>query len=240
MQGKSQKNTFRRIFSSKNLHIQKKSSKFDPQNDSHMRTRVTLLLLAVVLFMACMHPSDVRQALDRQLSTYPKSTLQDVYKTFYQDRFGPSHMISDTAAVRDYLLSELAYAAEDSVENPYYEPTGAKGQFVRVYLRSVLEKRITAEQLVNAFVRSAVPVPQPDESWTEEWEAIVSELNAEQLEWLDRDSVCAQLQEAAALNRAVHHSNAYRQAYHPHYRIVEKRIFEEELRPSIDKHLPVK
>ena len=34
---------------------------------------------------------------------------------------------------------------------------------------------------------------------------------------------------------AISHSSDYREAYHPHYRIVERRIFENELKPLIDK-----
>ena len=205
-----------------------------------MRTRLTILCFAALLIAACSRPSDVRRALTKQLETYPESALQDVYKTFYQDRFGPGHMITDTAAMRDYLLDELQAALWDSVPNPYYEPTGAQGRFVRVYLRGIQEGLITAEQLFDAFVRSAEPVAQPTTSWADEWASIVSELTAEELMWLDRDTTQADLNLAAEMNRAVHHSNAYRQAYHPRYRIVEKTIFEQELRPKLDAHLPVR
>ena len=50
-----------------------------------------------------------RMAIERQLAVYPESTLQDVYKAFYQEHFGPEHMITDTAAVRNYLDYELAH-----------------------------------------------------------------------------------------------------------------------------------
>jgi hypothetical protein len=34
---------------------------------------------------------------------------------------------------------------------------------------------------------------------------------------------------------AISHSPSYREAYHPHYRIVEKSIFEREIKPIIDR-----
>ena len=205
-----------------------------------MKTRLIIACVLGMLFTACSRPSDVRRALTKQLENYPESALQDVYKTFYQDRFGPAHMVLDTLAAHAYLLDELEAVSKDSVENPYYEPTGAKGQFVRVYLRGVREGLITEGQLFDAFVRSTGPVEQPEESWSNEWASIVGELTEVELMWLDRDTAQAGLQQAAGLNRAVHHSNAYRQAYHPHYRIVEKTIFEQELRPYLDAHLPVR
>ena len=205
-----------------------------------MRTRLTILCFAALLIAACSRPSDVRRALTKQLETYPASTVQDVYKTFYQDRFGSEHMIRDTAAVRRYLSYELEVAASDSIPNPYYEPTGAEGRFVRVFLRGVNEGLITEEELLDAFLKSAKPTAQPEQTWAEQWAQILSSLDKTELEQLDPDSVLPELQTAAETERAVHHSDAYRQAYHPHYRIVEKTIFEQELRPRLDAHLPVR
>ena len=31
----------------------------------------------------------IKKSVERQLNDYPKSTLQDLYKSFFQDRFGP-------------------------------------------------------------------------------------------------------------------------------------------------------
>ncbi len=205
-----------------------------------MRTRLTILCFAALLIAACSRPSDVRRALTKQLETYPASTVQDVYKTFYQDRFGSEHMIRDTAAVRRYLSYELEVAASDSIPNPYYEPTGAEGRFVRVFLRGVNEGLITEEELLDAFLKSAKPTAQPEQTWAEQWAQILACLDKNQLEQLDPDSVLPELQTAAETERAVHHSNSYRQAYHPHYRIVERSIFERELRPQLDAHLPVR
>ena len=205
-----------------------------------MRTRLTILCFAALLIAACSRPSDVRRALTKQLETYPASTVQDVYKTFYQDRFGAEHMIRDTAAVRRYLSYELEVAASDSIPNPYYEPTGAEGRFVRVFLRGVNEGLITEEELLDAFLKSAKPTAQPEQTWAEQWAQILACLDKNQLEQLDPDSVLPELQTAAETERAVHHSNSYRQAYHPHYRIVERSIFERELRPQLDAHLPVR
>ena len=193
-----------------------------------------------VLFMACSRPSDVRQALDKQLATYPESTLQDVYKTFYQDRFGSGHMIADIASAREYLAWETAEASSDTIQNPYYEPTGAQGRYVRVYLRCVNEGLISEDDLFDAFLRSAKQADSTTDSWEQEWNSLLDELGPEQVAGLDRDSVLEELALAAATDHAVRHSNAYRQAYHPHYRIVEKSIFEQELRQRIDAHLPVR
>ena len=72
--------------------------------------------LLLVLFLSCsfclfgqsFDTLSIRASIERQMATYPQSTLQDIYKSFYQDRFGPGHMISDTASARNYLMRELS------------------------------------------------------------------------------------------------------------------------------------
>ena len=204
------------------------------------RARVTILCFAALLIAACSRPSGVRRTLDSQLAAYPESTIQDIYKTFYQDRFGSGHMIADTISARDYLAYEVGEAAHDSVANPYYEPTGAQGRYIRVYLRCVNEQLISEDELFDAFLRSAKPTENTTNSWEQEWQNLLDELGPETVASLDRDSVLEELNLAAATDHAVRHSAAYRSAYHPHYRIVEKTIFEQELRPRIDAHLPVR
>lgn len=35
----------------------------------------------------------IRAAVERQITMYPNSTLRDIYKNFFQDRFGPGHIM---------------------------------------------------------------------------------------------------------------------------------------------------
>ena len=97
------------------------------------------LLIVLTLFCSLslcgqsLETVSIRAAVERQMKNYPLSTLQDVYKSFYQEYFGPGHMISDTASVRRYLLHELS-EMNGAATPYYYEPTGSQGAYVRVYL----------------------------------------------------------------------------------------------------------
>ena len=173
----------------------------------------------------------VRSAIEMQLATYPESTLQDFYKSFYQEHFGPGHIISDTASARRYLMRELSEMGETA--SPYFEPTGSQGDYVRVYLSAIADSLITAEQLLDAFVRSANLWQEPTVSWMEKWEAIVSIIQANKIELEGFETDLPMLTEAARNNQAVHHSRRYNEAYHPHYRIVERSIFERELMQAL-------
>ncbi len=195
--------------------------------------------LLLILALACSfslfgQPIDtvaMRSAIGRQLATYPESTLQDIYKSFYQEHFGPGHIISDTASARRYLVRELSEMGK--IQSPYFETTGSQGDYVRVYLSAVSDSLITAEQLLDAFVRSANLWQEPTISWMEKWEAIVSIIQANKIELEGFETDLPLLTEAAQNNQAVHHSRRYNEAYHPHYRIVERSIFESELKPTL-------
>ena len=197
--------------------------------------RNLLLILALAcsfsLFGQSIDILAVRSAIERQLVTYPESTLQDIYKSFYQEHFGPGHIISDTASARRYLMRELSEMSE--TQSHYFEPTGSQGDYVRVYLSAVADSLITVEQLLDAFVRSANSWQEPTISWLEKWEAIVSIIQANKIELEGFETDLPLLTKAARNNQAVHHSRRYNEAYHPHYRIVERSIFEIELKPSL-------
>jgi hypothetical protein len=194
-----------------------------------------LLILALAcsfsLFGQSIDTVAMRSAIERQMTTYPKSTLQDIYKSFYQEHFGPGHIISDTASARRYLIRELSEIGE--TQSPYFEPTGSQGDYVRVYLSAIADSLITAEQLLDAFVRSANLWQEPDVSWMEKWETIISIIQANKIELEGFETDLPLLTEAARNNQAVHHSRRYNEAYHTHYRIVERGIFEIELKPSL-------
>lgn len=197
--------------------------------------RKLFLILALTcsfcLFGQSIDTVAVRSAIERQMATYPESTLHDIYKSFYQEHFGPGHIVSDTALARRYLMRELSEM--DKTQSPYFEPTGSQGDYVRVYLSAVADSLISAEQLFDAFVRSANLRQKPSVSWLEKWEAIVSIIQANKMEIEGIETGLPLLTEAAQNNQAVHHSRRYNEAYHPHYRIVERSIFEIELKPSL-------
>ena len=199
--------------------------------------RKTILVIAVFcsvcLFGQSYDTLSVRAAIVRQMATYPKSTMQDIYKSFYQAHFGPGHIISDTASARHYLMHELSEMKDFS--EVYYEPTGSEGRFVRVYLSAVADSLITAEQLLDALIRSANMSQMPSLDWETEWSQIVDVIARNGIAVNDFEADTAMLREASLNHQAVHHSRVYNAAYHPHYRIVERGIFENELKPLIEK-----
>lgn len=194
-----------------------------------MKRIITILIMAMSLSMLSAQEMDrmaLKMAVERQFSDYPESTLQDIYKAFYQEHFGPEHMITDTAAVRKYLDRELATMG-DQRSRVYFESIGVEGNYVRVYLDAITDGLVTADQLLQAFVESANAGNKPATSWATKWVAIVEVID--EIKPGFGQGECELLFQASLGNQAVHHSKAYNAAYHPHYRIVERNIFEKKM-----------
>jgi glyoxylase-like metal-dependent hydrolase (beta-lactamase superfamily II) len=172
----------------------------------------------------------IQQAVREQLKKYPESRLQDIYKNFFQDYLGPEHLISDTAMAAAYLRQELE--ADIAPTDVSVEPVGWEGRFYRVNLSAVKENKIPASVLLDAFVRSAERAARPPlPVWQAQWDEIVSYIDAMQLHLPDYEANKTALQQLLQSGRyAVHHSDAFNSAYHPHYRIISKKIVEEDLK----------
>lgn len=197
---------------------------------------VMTLIMSMGICMACSATQEdelIEQAVTALVARYPRANLQDVYKSFYQERFGPGHMIPNIDSARDYLMSELNEAHECTGD--FYEPTGSHGNYIRVYLHAVSDGKISAEDLLDAFVTSANHVKPAKGTWAEQWDEIVRVIDQKQLPVPYTDSLSQLLRECSEKDEAVHHSTDYEAAYYPHYRIVERSIFDNKLKELIDK-----
>ena len=181
----------------------------------------------------------VAQSIERfvghQMQTYPKSRLLDIYKSCFQDYMGAEHLVSDRARVKAYLDEELESTNINDLMPWYYEPCGIDSSYYRVSIRTIKEGHITEDMLLDAFIRSANSENRPSvESWRDRWHMIIGTIDQMQLNihcyQEDREFIDSIL---TVGKYAISHSPEYREAYRPHYRIVEKGIFETEIRPLL-------
>ena len=179
----------------------------------------------------------VIEAVNAQMELYPESRLSDIYKNFYQDMFGPGHMIPDTTAAGNYLRRELASYTECT--GPYLDPTGWNGNFYRVNLSVLKEEIIPYDVFFEAFVESVngITPPAPDD-WRALWNDILDIIDKMQLglpDYQEEKTELAKLLEEG--NFTVHHSKAFNSYYQPHYRIIERNIFETRLKQYLSDRL---
>jgi hypothetical protein len=193
------------------------------------------ILIPVILsmFISCSGQEDknIHEAVNYQIKNYPHSTLQDLYKNFFQDVYGPGHLLSDTSAAMDYLRAELKMVKERSLVQTA-EGTGYKNRFVRVDLFPVSEGIIPFEEFSNAFTESAKKFDVPEiEEWKDEWKKILSVIESMDIQLKDFEKDKQMIDGVLSQGKfVVHHSPGYSEAYDPHYRLIEKEIYRKRLR----------
>lgn len=199
------------------------------------------VVLALGLFVSACQSDPVREAISKQLECYPESRVQDIYKSFCQDNLGPGHLIPNPEQARAYLLSELKDYQEDLENGKYtkpqlrHVPVGDQGNYVRVDLSVVLDGLVDAETLLDSFVRSANDGKVlSEEAWKQKWSGVADVIRrhfpdipgaAEDLAAIDSLITAGHL--------ILHHSEAFSESYNPHYRIVDRQIFDNEIKERI-------
>ena len=195
-----------------------------------------LLLFLSILLSVSVSAQDIKTFVSHQMTEYPKSHLLDLYKSCFQDYMGAEHLVSDRERVKTYLDEELTTVGIDDLPEWFYEPCGIKGRYVRVSLRAVKEGLITEDMLLAAFIRSANTKRPSVKSWRRKWHKIIGTIDRMKLNLPDYDREKQFLDSLLSVGKyAISHSSDYREAYHPHYRIVKRRIFEKELKPLMEK-----
>ncbi|MBR0334093.1 MAG: hypothetical protein IIX13_04070 [Bacteroidales bacterium] len=194
---------------------------------------IILLLVAPLVDMQAVNKKQVRLAVSRQMQQYPASTLQDIYKNFFQDRFGPGHIVTDTARAGAYLREELKQVTRLDV--PMYEASGERAAYYRVSLAAIKSGLVSYEVFFSAFIRSVTALPGVDVSdWAKEWASIEKIIRSMSLDLPIYEEDARAIEALLAQGYyAVHHSKAYNLHYQPHYRLIEKKIFEKEILPLL-------
>ena len=158
---------------------------------------------------------ELRTILIAHAKQYPLMQPTDAVKLIYQNEFGGGHLIRDEQACLNYLRREYACVEKDPV-TPLYEDIG--NGIVRVNLAAV--KAEDLEQLGKTFIDSAEKHKGMLESFVSKLE-LLQALTAEGVFPFDTSDLNAYLAEYKAAGcPMVSHSEQYRQAYKPAYRII--------------------
>ena len=206
--------------------------------------RILLTLAALLLVSGCgNYDPTTRDFIELKLVAYPESRAQDIYKSFCQDNLGPEHLIPNPATAADYLQEELQTYQEDLDSLRYkapakrYDFVGDQCNYVRVDLSVILDGLVAEETFLDAFIRSANEGKRAtEEEWVKKWKEVSKILRKDFKDIPDLDQDLHTLDSLVAEGHYImHHSQAYRDAYHPHYRIIARDIFLDEMRPLIDR-----
>ena len=178
-----------------------------------------------------------KRRLTDYVTLFPAATLKDIYKTCFQDYFGPAHLVNDSNACVHYIRQEIAQS--DTLGGPWYCYTGVKGNYVCVNLKLVEQNVLPAHVLASALIRSAaIPPLLTYAQWECRWQQLlpIAKQVLPPVPQYAADSAYIS-QQMSLKQYAGRHSEVYNATFHFHYRIVQKDIFEKEILPYINKYI---
>jgi hypothetical protein len=157
--------------------------------------------------------------LSRHLQRYPSMELADVYKLLHQAAMGPGHALADRGAAR-VLLEREASGLTDAGPEVLADPISPDGRLARVHLRPYLAAGHDLGALADAFEATASATPGSRDK-LERFCGCLGDLADARGIPFSRAEVTAYVAAIAAQDYpVVHHSQAYRTAYRPAYRVV--------------------
>ncbi len=161
----------------------------------------------------------VGQLLGQHLQRYPRMELPDIYKLLHQSALGPGHAVDDPDAARARLQAEAASVGAGP-DDPIADPISPDGRLARIHLRPYLDAGHILDLLADAFIRTAQTYPGAADKLVKFCGCLGDLAGAGSIPF-PQDEVERYFQSIADQGYpAVHHSDNYREAYRPAYRVV--------------------
>ena len=165
--------------------------------------------------------------LKKQLELHPSMQMQDIIKMCYQSVFGVEHMLTDPEKAFKYFQQEYdATPANPSI--PLYEPISEN--FCRVNLAAWKFHNFSPTELFELFVASAKHNisgnPADFDAFAKAAETLIATgvFSFSPEEWNEYYT----LYKNNGMH-PVHHSDAYRQAEKPAYRLIRKSLLDADI-----------
>jgi hypothetical protein len=157
--------------------------------------------------------------LAAHLERYPRMQLEDIYKLLHQAAMGPEHAVHDVAHVGEQLHAEAQHLSAGP-SDPIIDPISPDGRLARVHLRAYMESGRDLDALAAAFTNTATACP-PSPDKLARFCGCLGDLAAAGGIPFGREMVEPFFADLAARGYpAIRHSQAYRDLYHPAYRVV--------------------
>ena len=160
----------------------------------------------------------MKEILLAHLERYPLMQPQDVVKLLFQSEFGPGHMIKDKNMCLERLKEEYN-SISTNPEMPLAEDIG--NGFIRINLAALDTESLSLELLSEMFIDSANVKSGTKESFLEKLD-LLKELYSDLPFTFTYCELLSYLDEYIAAGcPVVSHSETYRNAYNPAYRVVK-------------------
>jgi len=168
---------------------------------------------------------NVEALLKEHVQRRPLMVATDVYKLLYQGIFGVGHILGEGAWARLFDEAETI-SLGDHLDEPLIETISPDGSMVRVNLRPYLRRGLSLKELYEAMLETAEIEGDPAK-FLEAWN-VFKELVKDEgipINWSEVEALNSEIADEGV--RPHHHSEAYREAYYPAYRVVKRAALDE-------------
>ena len=164
--------------------------------------------------------TDLRSILAVHAARYPAMQLMDFVKLIYQNEYGCGHFVDDPKRSFDLLLTEWAQVVPDLLR-PLTEDIG--DGFCRLDLRAARARGLSPDAVNKLFAKSANAHQGSDGRFLSKLEVLGCMIGEGALDFAlsELREITAQLQNGGF--SPVSHTEAYRSAYTPAYRVIDAR-----------------
>lgn len=152
----------------------------------------------------------------------PDAKLQDLFKFMYQSCFGCEHLVSDYDNALKWMLAEAKTAESDDLPDVEY----LEGEYCRVHLKAV-KGRENLEKLCGLFIKSSQHYVDGTDRLERELTELMQHVQSGDIA-LNADELAKETDEWRKEGfPAIHHSDYFRNAHHPAYRVIKKEYLDE-------------
>lgn len=150
-------------------------------------------------------------------TSYPLATVTDICKALYQSCFGCEHFIEDREACTERIITEHASVTDHTAQRI----EELEGDYVRLSL-SIIDEGMCPSTLSSLFALSARKEPYGIVALEEKLRVFREMITDGRAPINMKESLAFLEQWKDSGYPAISHSDVYKQAYHPSYRVIHK------------------
>jgi len=167
----------------------------------------------------------IGQLLGQHRQRYPRMALADIYKLLHQAAMGPGHAVTNAGSAHAELASEAANLGEGPAD-PLADLISPDGRLARIHLRAYVAAGLDLDKLADAFLQTAATYPSSPDKLVKFCACLGDLADAGGIPF-SRAQVGAYFDPIVGQGYpVVRHSDDYRTAYRPAYRVVDIQLLE--------------
>lgn len=167
----------------------------------------------------------ITELIKSEFELHPKAQLKDYYKLFFQGTFGPEHIILNESSASNSLQNELEKSS--IFEEKDFQNISYINEFYRVNLNVINKNKITFDDFLDAFLKSVnIENKISYKGWLIDWENIEQQIIIMKIPIENIEEQSTKLWKIIKNKQLISHSNIYRAAYSPHYRLISSEQFQ--------------